>query len=129
MNRPTHSASGFVLESCFGPTGDPSNAAENPKWNEKRTLRKSCKISDAYRPIDGKRKSAAFGLAHVVDGVEVLRGDENGHAVGARRNFRQINASRAVGPRRRSRRSVLRVSAIMRFEALRRDRAASSPLF
>ena len=44
-------------------------------------------------------KSAAFGLAHVVDGVEVLRGDERGHAVAARRNRKQINASRAVGLR------------------------------
>jgi hypothetical protein len=42
-------------------------------------------------------KSAAFGPAHVVGGVEVLRGDENGHAVAARRNLRQINAPRAVG--------------------------------
>ena len=31
-------------------------------------------------------KSAAFGPAHVVDGVEVLRGDESGHAVATRRN-------------------------------------------
>ena len=35
-------------------------------------------------------KSAAFGPAHVVGGVEVLRGDENGHAVAALRN-RQRN--------------------------------------
>jgi hypothetical protein len=42
-------------------------------------------------------KSAAFGPAHVVDGVEVLRGDESGHAVAAPRNLKQINASRAVG--------------------------------
>jgi hypothetical protein len=45
-------------------------------------------------------KSAAFGLAHVVDGFEVLRGDESGHAIAARRNLRQINASRAVGLRK-----------------------------
>jgi hypothetical protein len=45
-------------------------------------------------------KSAAFGPAHVVDGVEVLRGDESGHAVAARRNLRQINASSAVGLRK-----------------------------
>jgi hypothetical protein len=45
-------------------------------------------------------KSAAFGPAHVVDGVEVLRGDENGHAVAAPRNRKQINASRAVGLRK-----------------------------
>ncbi len=44
-------------------------------------------------------KSAAFGPAHVIDGVEVLRGDESGHAVAARRNLREINASRAVGLR------------------------------
>jgi len=44
-------------------------------------------------------KSAAFGLAHVVDGVGVLRGDENGHAVAALRNLKQINASRVVGLR------------------------------
>jgi len=44
---------------------------------------------------DGGRqgKSAAFGPAHVVDGVEVLRRDENGHAVAAVRNLKQINAS------------------------------------
>jgi hypothetical protein len=42
-------------------------------------------------------KSAAFGLAHVVDGVEVLRRDESRHAVAALRNLKQINASRAVG--------------------------------
>jgi hypothetical protein len=44
-------------------------------------------------------KSAAFGPAHVVDGVEVLRGDENAHAVAAPRNLKQINVSRAVGLR------------------------------
>ena len=42
-------------------------------------------------------KSAAFGPAHVVDGVEVLRRDEREHAVAALRNLKQINASRAVG--------------------------------
>jgi hypothetical protein len=48
---------------------------------------------------DGGRqgKSAAFGRAHVVGGVEVLRGDEAAHAVAARRNLSQINVSRAVG--------------------------------
>jgi hypothetical protein len=45
----------------------------------------------------GQGKSAAFGLAHVVDGVGVLQGDENSHAVAARRNLKQINASSAVG--------------------------------
>ena len=45
-------------------------------------------------------KSAAFGRAHVVDGVEVLRGIESGHAVAALRNLKQINASRAVGLRK-----------------------------
>lgn len=44
-------------------------------------------------------KSAAFGPAHVVDGVEVLRGDESGHAVAAGGNVREINASSAVGLR------------------------------
>ena len=44
-------------------------------------------------------KSAAFGPAHVVDGVEVLRGDENGHAVAAPRNLREINTPTAVGLR------------------------------
>lgn len=44
-------------------------------------------------------KSAAFGLAHVVDGVEVLRLDEREHAVAALWNPKQINASRAVGLR------------------------------
>ena len=49
---------------------------------------------------DGGRqgKSAAFGRAHVVDGVEVLRDDESDHAVAARRNLKQINAPSAVGP-------------------------------
>jgi hypothetical protein len=42
-------------------------------------------------------KSAAFGLAYVIDGVEVIRGDESDHAVAARRNLKQINASAAVG--------------------------------
>jgi hypothetical protein len=45
-------------------------------------------------------KSAAFGLAHVVGGVEVLRRDERQHAVAALRNLKQINASRAVGLRK-----------------------------
>jgi len=49
--------------------------------------------SDAGR----QGKSAAFGPVHVVGGVEVLRGDEAAHAVAARRNLSQINASRAVG--------------------------------
>ena len=48
---------------------------------------------------DGGRqgKSAAFGPAHVVDGVEVLRDDESSHAVAALGNLKQINASSAVG--------------------------------
>lgn len=45
-------------------------------------------------------KSAASGRAHVVDGVEVLRGDECGHAVAALRNFKHINAPSAVGLRK-----------------------------
>jgi hypothetical protein len=45
-------------------------------------------------------KSAAFGPAHVVDGVEVLRGDESDLAVAARQNLRQINVSKAVGLRK-----------------------------
>ena len=45
----------------------------------------------------GQGKSTAFRRAHVVDGVEVLRGDENRHAVAALRNLRQINVSGAVG--------------------------------
>jgi hypothetical protein len=51
---------------------------------------------------DGGRqgKSAASGRAHVVDGVEVLRGDECGHAVAALRNFKQINAPSAIGLRK-----------------------------
>ena len=44
-------------------------------------------------------KSAAFGPAHVVDGVEVLRGDESSHAVAAGQNVREIKASTAVGLR------------------------------
>ena len=49
-------------------------------------------------PINGRQgKSAAFGPAHVVDGVEVLRDDESSHAVAALRNLKQINASSAVG--------------------------------
>jgi hypothetical protein len=49
------------------------------------------------RPIDRgwQGKSAAFGPAHVVGGVEVLRRDESSHAVAALRNLRQINARRA----------------------------------
>ena len=42
-------------------------------------------------------KSAAFGPAHVIDGVEVLWHDESGHAVVAPRSLKQINASRVVG--------------------------------
>jgi hypothetical protein len=57
--------------------------------------------SDAYEQGDislgWQGKSAAFGPAHVVDGVEILRGHESGHAVAALRNLRQINASRASG--------------------------------
>jgi hypothetical protein len=45
-------------------------------------------------------KSAAFGPAHMVDGVEVLRGDEREHAVAAPRILKEINASRAVGVRK-----------------------------
>jgi hypothetical protein len=44
-------------------------------------------------------KSAAFGPAHVVDGVEVLRGNESSHAVAAGQNVREIKASTAVGLR------------------------------
>jgi hypothetical protein len=46
----------------------------------------------------GQGKSAAFGRAHVVGGVGVLRGYQSRHAVAARRNLKQINASSAVGP-------------------------------
>jgi hypothetical protein len=65
-----------------------------------RTLRKSCKIRTLTTDQGRQGKSAAFGPAHVVDGVEGLRGDESGHAVAAPRNLRQINAPRAVGLRK-----------------------------
>ena len=63
-------------------------------------------------------KSAAFGPAHVVDGVEVLRGDENDHAVAALRNLKEINASRAVG---------LRKWAVRHHEASATMKFASAP--
>jgi hypothetical protein len=44
-------------------------------------------------------KSAAFGPAHVVGGVEVLERAEFGHAIAPLRNLKEINAPRAVGLR------------------------------
>ncbi|WP_141688421.1 hypothetical protein [Bradyrhizobium paxllaeri] len=46
-------------------------------------------------------KSAAFGSVHMVDGVEVLRRDEFGHAIAPLRSLKEINAPRAVGLRKR----------------------------
>ena len=45
----------------------------------------------------GQGKSAAFGRAHVVVGVEVLRGSENDQAVAPFQIVKEINAARAVG--------------------------------
>ena len=57
--------------------------------------------SDAYRPSHGRQgKSAAFGRAHVVGGVEVLRGSENDQAVAPFQIVKEINAARAVGLRK-----------------------------
>ena len=70
-----------------------------------RSLSQDIAASDVWQEEQGdislgwQGKSAAFGPAHVVDGVEVLRGDESGHAVAAPRNLREINASSAVGLR------------------------------
>ena len=71
-----------------------------------RSLSQDIASSDVRREEQGdisvgrQGKSAAFGPAHVVDGVEVLRGDESGHAVAALRNLREINASSAIGLRK-----------------------------
>ena len=45
-------------------------------------------------------KSAAFGRAHVVGGVESLRGSENDQAVAPFQIVKEINAARAVGQRK-----------------------------
>jgi hypothetical protein len=42
-------------------------------------------------------KSAAFGRAHVVGGVEVLRRIENDQAIAPIQIVKEINAARAVG--------------------------------
>jgi hypothetical protein len=71
-----------------------------------RSLSQDIAFSDVSQEEQGdislgwQGKSAAFGPAHVVGGVEVLRGDESGHAIAARRNLRQINAPSAVGLRK-----------------------------
>ena len=51
---------------------------------------------------DGGRqgKSAAFGRAHVVGGVEVLRGIENDQAIAAFQIVKEINEASAVGLRK-----------------------------
>src|SRR4051812_3343538 len=53
---------------------------------------------------DGGRqgKSAAFGSAHVVGGVQVFKGDKNDHAGASSSNRSEINAPRAVGLRKSS---------------------------
>ena len=57
--------------------------------------------SDAYTSSHGRQgKSAAFGRAHVVGGVEVLRGIENDQAVAPFQIVKEINAARAVGLRK-----------------------------
>jgi len=45
----------------------------------------------------GQGKSAAFGRAHVVGAVEVLRGIGNDQAIAAFQIVKEINATRAVG--------------------------------
>jgi len=45
-------------------------------------------------------KSAAVGRAHVVGGVEVLRGTRNDQAVAPFQIVKKISAARAVGPRK-----------------------------
>jgi len=53
----------------------------------------------ALETIDGGRqgKSAAFGRAHVVGGVDVLTGIRNSQAVAPLQIVSEINAARAVG--------------------------------
>ena len=72
-----------------------------PDLERHRTLRKSCKIRTLTYRADGRQgKSAAFGRAHVVGGVEVLRGIENDQAVAPFQIVKEINAARAVGLRK-----------------------------
>jgi hypothetical protein len=71
--------------------------------------RKSPRVPRVYWPgswalgtSDGGRqgKSAAFGRAHVVGGVEVLRGSENDQAVAQFQIVKEINGAGAVGSRK-----------------------------
>jgi hypothetical protein len=45
-------------------------------------------------------KSAAFGRAHVLGGVEVLRGTTNDQAIAPFQIVKEINSARAVGLRK-----------------------------
>jgi hypothetical protein len=45
-------------------------------------------------------KSAAFCLAHVVDGIDILRCDVSGDAAAAWLNLKEIKAARAVNLRK-----------------------------
>jgi hypothetical protein len=62
------------------------------------TLRKPCKIRTLTVNRGRQGKSAAFGRAHVVGGIEVLRGSEKDQAVAPFQIVKEISAARAVGP-------------------------------
>ena len=61
------------------------------------TFRKSCKVRTLTSDRRRQGKSAAFGRAHVVGAVEVLRGIGNDQAIAAFQIVKEINATRAVG--------------------------------
>jgi hypothetical protein len=65
-----------------------------------RTLRKSCKIRTLTTDHGRQGKSAASGGAHVVGGVEVLRGIVNGQAIARFQIAKEINGAGAVGLRK-----------------------------
>jgi hypothetical protein len=76
-----------------------------PDLERHRTLRKSCKIRTLTvsgwerRQVDRgwQGKSAAFGRAHVVGAVEVLRGIGNDQAIAPFQIVSEINGASAVG--------------------------------
>jgi hypothetical protein len=55
--------------------------------------------SDRRSTSGWQGKSAAFGLAHVVDGIDILRCEVSGNAASAWLNLKEIKAARAVNPK------------------------------
>jgi hypothetical protein len=96
MNRPQVDVFGQTL--LEDPPHDPNCILSQVAASTEGLLAWKWALGTGDRGRQGK--SAAFGRAHVVGGVEVLRGIENGQAVAPFQIVKETNAPKAIGQRK-----------------------------